>query len=60
MTDPIREANQKLDQVCELLKEVNEIDSTLTDSICVILLLLNRSRKKNTGEHIEVSFKMIV
>jgi hypothetical protein len=60
MTDPIREANQKLDQVCELLKEVNEIDSTLTDSICVILLLLNKSRKKNTGEHIEVSFKMIV
>jgi len=60
MTDPIREANQKLDQVCELLKEVNEIDTTLTDSICVILLLLNRSRKKNTGEHIEVSFKMIV
>jgi hypothetical protein len=60
MSDPIREANEKLDQVCELLKEVNEIDTTLTDSICVILLLLNRSRKKNTGEHIEVSFKMIV
>ena len=60
MTDPAREANQKLDQVCALLKEVNEIDTTLTDSICVILLLLNRSRKKNTGEHIEVSFKMIV
>jgi len=60
MSDPVREANQKLDQVCELLKEVNEIDTTLTDSICVILLLLNRSRKKNTGEHIEVSFKMIV
>jgi len=60
MNDPVREANQKLDQVCELLKEVNEIDNTLTDSICVILLLLNRSRKKNTGEHIEVSFKMIV
>jgi len=56
----VREANQKLDQVCELLKEVNEIDTTLTDSICVILLLLNRSRKKNIGEHIEVSFKMIV
>jgi len=60
MTDSVREANQKLDQVCELLKEVNEIDTTLTDSICVILLLLNRSRKKNIGEHIEVSFKMIV
>ena len=60
MTDTVREANQKLDQVCELLKEVNEIDTTLTDSICVILLLINRSRKKNTGEHIEVSFKMIV
>lgn len=60
MSDPVREANQKLDQVCQLLKEVNEIDTTLTDSVCVILLLLNRSRKKNTGEHIEVSFKMIV
>jgi hypothetical protein len=60
MSDPVRVADQKLDQVCELLKEVNEIDTTLTDSICVILLLLNRSRKKNTGEHIEVSFKMIV
>jgi len=60
MTDQVREANEKLDQVCALLKEVNEIDTTLTDSICVILLLLNRSRKKNTGEHIEVSFKMIV
>lgn len=52
--------DQKLDKVCELLKEVDRLDNTLTDSICVILLLLNRSRKRSQGEHIEVSFKMLV
>jgi len=52
--------SQKLDQVCLLLREVDAMDATLTDSICVILLLLNRSRKRNEGEHIEVTFKLVV
>lgn len=51
---------QKLDKVCELLKEVDRLDTSLTDSICVILLLLNRSRKRSEGEKIEVSFKLLV
>jgi hypothetical protein len=53
-------ADQKLDLVCSLLKEIDQLDNTLTDSICVILLLLNRSRKRNQGEQIEVTFKMVV
>jgi hypothetical protein len=52
--------DQKLDLVCSLLKEIDQLDNTLTDSICVILLLLNRSRKRNQGEQIEVTFKMVV
>jgi hypothetical protein len=52
--------SQKLDKVCELLKEVDRLDTSLTDSICVILLLLNRSRKRSEGEKIEVSFKLLV
>jgi len=60
MLDDHQMANQKLDLVCLLLDEVDKLDNTLTDSICVIKLLLNRSRKKNTSEHIEVSFKMVV
>jgi len=53
-------ADQKLDLVCSLLKEIDQLDNTLTDSICVILLLLNRSRKRNQGEQIEVTFKIVV
>jgi hypothetical protein len=60
MSDTNQIASDKLDKVCELLKEVDKLDNTLTDSICVILLLLNRSRKRNQSEHIEVSFKMTV
>lgn len=60
MEDNDQKAKRKLDEICSLLREVDVLDNTLTDSICVILLLLNRSRKKNEGEHIEVSFKMLV
>jgi len=60
MSDSNQIVSDKLDKVCEILKEVDKLDNTLTDSICVILLLLNRSRKRNQGEHIEVSFKMTV
>ena len=54
--------DKKLDQVCALLKELDQLDNTLTDSIYVILLLLNRSRKINTSEieRMEFSFKMLV
>jgi hypothetical protein len=60
MEDTARLVDQKLDLVCSLLREVDKLDNTLTDSICVVLLLLNRSRKRNQGEQIEVTFKMTV
>jgi hypothetical protein len=64
MEDNAQKASRKLDEACALLKEVDLLDNTLTDSICVALLLLNRSRQRSTGERtgerIEVSFKMIV
>jgi hypothetical protein len=60
MEDNHQKANRKLDEICSLLREVDALDNTLTDTICVALLLLNRSRKRNEGEHIEVTFKMLV
>jgi len=60
MEDAARLVDQKLDLACTLLREADKLDNTLTDSICVILLLLNRSRKRNQGEQIEVTFKMTV